>query len=192
MQDTTHVSTVWQNTTSNFKSHLSKPYLDYFFYEGSLTQRFRLNTQNSATVHLVCAEWSHANIDECQLLGINPNDDTWIREIEWLNNEESLIYARTVIPPVTLKQYGRRFTELGHHSMGDILFTDNSLERSAFDFALLPQNDFYYRLVRYKLTDRPETLWARRSIFFYHSSPLLLIEIFLPDFFNSSLHNDSQ
>lgn len=143
-------------------------------YRDSLTQHLRKITGDKIVHRLTFANWSHADKRESNILNINPTDQVWVREIEWLYNNQLWISARVVIPQPTLMNNGSVFTELGNGSLGDILFTDPNLKRDAFEFCQLP-------LIH---SDDQEKYWARRSVFHFYGKPLLVTEIFLPDFFN--------
>ncbi len=93
------------------------------------------------------------------------------------------MYARAVFPAdfFTGKNHSI-LAELDSRPLGKLLFRDPALRRSEFEIALLqPRHLEYQWAVQQQAA--PATLWARRSIFWLQEKPLLLMEVFFPDFF---------
>lgn len=153
-------------------------------HSGSLTQYLRQITMNTIQFHLRFAEWGKANLDEYQALGINTLTPTWIREIDFCYHDQPWIFGRVIIPETSLSKKNKCLLTAGKHSIGDILFKDPTVKRGSFEYARLFSNHAYSLAVSQDLSDIPQELWARRSIFYFHDKPILVAEVFLPNFLN--------
>ncbi|WP_082160512.1 chorismate lyase [Candidatus Coxiella mudrowiae] len=55
----------------------------------------------------------------------------------------------------------------------------------------MKKNHIYYQRISSAATNERAAIWARRSLFYFSGSPLLVSEIFLPTLFsNVSIDND--
>lgn len=138
-------------------------------YSGSLTKRLR---QMSVDIehHIRQETWGVPKLEESQRLGLSATQPTRIRETHWCDRGTLWVTTRAIIPTETMQGKGERLRRLGDLSLGDFLFADPSLQRSAFEFA--------------QVMMEKKNCWARRSVFLYFDRPLLVNEIFLPSIFN--------
>lgn len=118
----------------------------------------------------------------------------WLREITWQYRQQVWVYGRVVIPENTMINTHGRLKSLAHESLGDTLFADPSMRRINLELNCLTPSHFYYHMALNaklatatadNLDDLPGWLWARRSLFYYQNQPLLIVEIFLPEFFDT-------
>lgn len=107
----------------------------------------------------------------------------YIRKVFLLCNDKPVIFARTVVPQSTYEHYQRQFKHLGSQFIGEtLLYRNPEVTRQAFEFAHIALTD----VVKEELTQllpatRESRLWARRSLFWLNTFPLLITEIFLPE-----------
>lgn len=106
---------------------------------------------------------------------------TLVREVELLCDEQPWVFARTLIPATSLQRSVRRLTQLGEKPLGAVLFSDPKVHRGVTQIARLQPKHPLFDAACIHIDDRPEMLWARRTMFYLAGRPLLVNEIFLPD-----------
>ncbi|MDP1574827.1 MAG: chorismate lyase [Coxiellaceae bacterium] len=130
---------------------LSDAALDWFTDKNSLTKRLREFTHNTIEHHLFFNNW-------------DPKKENWIRDMEWKNDDQTWLHCLVIIPK---ESFIDELQDVGHRSIGDILFVEPSLSRSDFEYQ---EKNAYY---------------SRRSIFHFKEKPFELIETFFPAFFQA-------
>ena len=102
----------------------------------------------------------------------------WIREVVIITRQP-VIFARSVFPRKLIEQFPK-LMELGSQSLGKTIFADgdNKFQRGPIEVAEISTGQSLWGQVPSSL--RPETCWARRSMFHSSASPFLLSEVFLP------------
>ena len=146
---------------------------------GSLTRRLQHYNKNGFSVDLLANSWIRALPDECRRLNIDFNALCYQREVRLLNGDSANVYARTIVPMATYQSMKHRFNHLGNQSLGEWLFTDPTVERGAIEVTALSRGQWLYEMAVLSEPVRPERLWARRSVFYIETRPLLVNEIFL-------------
>jgi chorismate--pyruvate lyase len=137
----------------------------------SFMQRLKNHGIAHARIQVLRESWRLPLQDECQKLKIASRRFALVREVLIDSVEGQWMYARTVIPQMTLTGKERRLGHLKNRSLGSVLFKDPTMTRSPFELTRLPAQ--YVSLTG-------EDLWARRSVFRVSNKPLLLTEIFFP------------
>jgi chorismate--pyruvate lyase len=160
--------------TDNQRSWLSEPH--------SLTKRLQAFTQEEIQLQLIQACFDDAIDEEYQALTISHETRVWVREIYWKYREKIWMYARAIIPESTLS-VGTPLNTISEKPLGSFLFQDPNLLRHPFEYAKLSNTHFYFQKIVSCVVENENFLLARRSIFIYYQKPLLLTEVFLPDFF---------
>ena len=133
----------------------------------SLTQRLREFTHNQISHHLFYDDWGIASDQAVTSLTITHDTKTWIRKMQWRLGDEIWVACDVVIPASSITSETAILKNIGGNSIGDILFQDPTLQRSDFEFFM------------------SDTTVTRHSIFYFHEQPLLVIETFLPAFFQA-------
>jgi chorismate--pyruvate lyase len=141
----------------------------------SFMQRLKNHGIANARIQVLRESWRMPWQDECQKLNISSRRFALVREVLIDSDEGQWMYARTVIPQMTLTGKERRLGHLKNRSLGSVLFKDPTMTRSPFELTCLPA-----KLLSLASGD----LWARRSVFHVSNKPLLLTEIFFPDIAN--------
>lgn len=147
---------------------------------GSLTRRLMQFNQHDFSVELLGNNWIKPLPDESLYLGAPSNQMAFQREVRLLDGGVANVYARTVIPLDTYTVMKQRFIGLGNKPLGELLFTDPSVERGAIQVAKLQPGEWLYEMALLEEEYRPEHLWGRRSLFYLSGKILLVNEIFLP------------
>lgn len=156
----------------------------------SLTERLRQSSNRTASMQLLRAEWSNALDEEKELFAPFPAENAgrfWLREIIHVYQQQPWIWGRVIIPEKTLQ-----ITKLDGQSpqpIGDVLFNDPHTTRDQLSLARLSPQHLYYQKVQSNFLAQAELpLWSRRSIIWFKQQPLLIAEVFLPEFFNYADH----
>ncbi len=147
--------------------------------KGSLTGLIGRVMGRAPVLNCLSQGKAFANSMERELLQTESRVYSHIREITMGTNQQTWLFARSVIPLATLKGSARRLTNIGNMPLGKILFgrAHNAVRREMQVELINPpislRDTFFI----------PEDflLWQRRSIFELDSGPLMISEIFLPD-----------
>lgn len=147
--------------------------------EGSTTKRLnQIYGPQAQNIKITQSQWGILMDDEIILF--EPSKRYWIREVVLYINHKPWMWARSCFPEQTLASFD---TNLGSFkdSLGYLLFSDPSLQRSAFSYTSITKaHPFYQAAIQYTETKHP-CLWGRRSMLHFRQKPLLLTEVFLPD-----------
>ena len=131
----------------------------------SLTQSLIKKSNGNFRVHLVAEEW--IEIDRTDLRAqFGPVATThrfWSRKVVLMGNNTPWVMAHTLVPEHSLFSPLKQILDLNAKPLGEYLFSHPGLVRSGLD--IIP-----YR----------GDSWARRSLFFLHSKPVMVAEFFLP------------
>jgi chorismate--pyruvate lyase len=104
-----------------------------------------------------------------------------VREVALKCGERAVVYAHTVLDPHDLCGSWRGVATLGNRPLGAALFADPRIVRYPLRTRKLGAHHELHRRVRALLPRAPRSLWARRSLFRLHNSPILVTEVFLPE-----------
>jgi len=166
---------------------LSPELVSWLKYRKSTTKRFSTLSQSQGKyqVNVLRHEMSALREDDIKSLKITPKTQGIIRETILSLGDRTCMFARSIFPESSLQGENAMLRKLGSRSLGRVLFSDETLSRTPFEFAALSAGQCDYDHIA-KLVNEPlpKTLWARRSIFQLHGKPLLVMEVMLP-----GLHN---
>jgi chorismate lyase len=123
-------------------------------------------------------------------LGPAPSRHVHFREVLLRCDEVPVVCARTVVQAAHVRGPWRPLIGLGSRPLAQLLFHDRHIHRSAMAFARIPKIGPWRRQVAQQWHAATGAalpagaLWARRSSFVKgrSTSPLLLTEVFAPDF----------
>jgi chorismate--pyruvate lyase len=155
-------------------------YWPWLTERGSLTQRLRRFNEVDFNVHLLGNHWVKPLPEESLYLGERLQNIAFQREVRLLDGGIANVYARTVIPIDTYTAMKQRFIGLGTKPLGELLFTDPTVERGDIQIAKLQPGEWLYEMAVLEEEYRPEHVWGRRSIFSFSGKNMLVNEIFLP------------
>jgi len=126
-------------------------------------------------VRVISQQWQKLDSEEAAAMSLNGVRSALVRQVLLCCGETPLVYARTVIPTVTIRGAQRRYANMGSRPLGAMLFADRTMHREAVQVAKLPDNHAAHK---YAKTD--EVVWGRRSVFRVANKPILVSEYFLP------------
>jgi len=148
----------------------------------SLTLRLQQLCPGRFRVRLLSQSWGKPFADEAQALGMKSGSLALVRQVQLLCGETVWVYARTVMPVSSLCGRLQRLAHLGTRPLGGMLFADPSMQRGGIELARLGTGQAMHAAATFHLTSRPAEIWGRRTVFRLAGKPLLVSELFLPEF----------
>jgi chorismate--pyruvate lyase len=156
---------------------------DFLLDPGSTTRRMQQEYAAQTKVKWLKQNWCVPHYKEAQHLYIPVQQQALIRETYLSCQGKTWMYARAVFPQKLFTGKTRHLLQqLDSRPLGKLLFSDPTMQRSEFELALLQPWQLEYQWASQHYTVY-EALWARRSIFRLQQKPLLLTEVFFPEFF---------
>ena len=104
-----------------------------------------------------------------------------VREIFLVCGNTRVVFAHTVLDPRDLSGDFRSVAKLGNRPLGAALFADPRIRRYPLRQRKIARHHELHRRLKSFEPDAPPALWARRSLFRLHNSPILVTEVFLPE-----------
>lgn len=155
--------------------------------QGSLTARLRL-LDPSLEVRVLSEQLERPLASESQSLNLEPNELAWVRCVLLRGGEKNWVYARTVIPNFSDNNPWISLQTLGNKPLGEVLFQDNTIQRTPFTFSRQALNLWPYLAIHISVNPTQKIGYARRSVFSQQKYPLLLTEVFLPCLLKDVVH----
>ena len=146
---------------------------------GSLTARLLAASGGDFRVEVLRQQVGRAQLAESRLLGLPPGRRAIIREVLLHGRDTPWVYARSILPMSTLTGRQRRLKRLDNRPLGALLFADPGMRRGTLQVGRVAAASLP---LAGSVSEDPEPLWGRRSVFLLDGKPLLVSEIFLPDF----------
>ena len=103
-----------------------------------------------------------------------------VREVFLCCGDTPVVFAHTVLDPHDLCGAWRSVTRLGNRPLGAALFADPKVRRYPLRTRKVSRHHELHRRLAGHGAHVYESLWARRSLFRLHRSPILVTEVFLP------------
>lgn len=154
---------------------------EWLCYRPSMTARLRAHAQAEFTVQLLCHDWREASPEEAEYLHLQADRSVIGREVVLCCDQEPWMYASSVLPKSLIDATGSSLLLLGDRPIGELLFADPGITRSAFQFQQLESGALEYdRAIAFSPSCEP-SLWARRSKFrFPENIEMAITEVFFP------------
>ncbi|MYM63824.1 chorismate lyase [Pseudomaricurvus sp. HS19] len=147
------------------------PLASWLQHPGSLTARLVAWSGGAFDVQLCSLRWGRAQADEARALGIDPRARVLIREVILRGHGQPWVWARSILPWRSLQGPMRCLSKLDNQPLGGWLFRQPGLERGPLQVA------------RFNTPGgESPVLWGRRSVFRAYHKPVLVAEVFLPEF----------
>ena len=170
----------WHVASRLHRRDVPEPVLRWLLDPASLTRRILAACQGRFRVEVLFQGWARPQHNELRELGMRQGSTGFVREVHLLCDDRPWVFARTVIPRTTLTGPRRCLTRLKSRPLGAVLFADPSMQRGPVEIAQLTPCDKLYPAAIQHLSQHPEKIWGRRSLFTLGGKPLLVSEIFLP------------
>ena len=180
-QDSCHrAEPAWHEASRLHRREIPEIALRRLLDPASLTRRIQAACPGCFRVQVLAQGWARPQHNEARALGMRDGSWGFVREVHLLCDDKPWVYARTVIPRTTLTGPCRRLTHLKSRPLGAVLFADPSMRRGPVEIARLTPCDKLYPAALRHLSEQPQMIWGRRSLFTLSGKPLLVSEIFLP------------
>jgi len=178
----TNLEPDWREWTRLPQSRVPGDLLPWLYDRGSLTARIkRVCPAGCFRVKVLKQSWGRPIYSEARLLGMRPGGWAIIREVELRCNGVPWVFARSLIPAISLRGAARRLSMLGDRPLGELLFSEPGMRRGLIQVTrLLPRNRLFGAATG-RMKHAPGEVWGRRTLFYLADHPLLVNEIFLPD-----------
>ncbi len=144
---------------------------------GSLTSRIQARCR-AFSVKLVFQGRRRVNRDERFL--VTRRRCALVREVFLMCRRTPVVFAHSIVDPRELRGAWQHLTRLGTRPLGAALFADPRVKRYPLRQRKLNPRHELYRRACAGVRQAPPYLWARRSLFTLHGSPILVTEVFLP------------
>ncbi len=150
---------------------------------GSLTERLQNAAQGQFQVRVMRLRRERPMWSERQRLNMPDEQLALVRHVLLLGRGQPWVFARTVIPVISLEGALRHLTHLGDKPLGAVLFSDQSLSRSELEITACDSKADLFNEITACSQQFSGTIWGRRSVFQLKGQPLLVSEFFLPDIY---------
>ncbi len=182
MQTTAHTHPSFESITqAKWLQDISPVAKKIICDHGSLTKQLQQHFAHTLQHQLLSCVKEKPSSDETTWLD-NKQEDIYIRTIAFKAHASTIVLARTLIP--TQSAQHPHLDPRQPNSIGRTLFNDAKLQRSDFSFALLAHTQSELSLWPHKF-DKTSHIIVRRSRFVYQDLPLIITELFLPEFFHA-------
>lgn len=104
-----------------------------------------------------------------------------VREVFLYCGDTPVVFAHTVLNAEDLHGSWRSVAKLGSRPLAAALFADPRVRRFPLRQRKIGWHHELHRRLSATVTRVPRALWARRSLFRLHDSPILVTEVFLPE-----------
>jgi chorismate lyase len=175
---------IQQNRSHARQQWLKKPILcgalrPWLIDNGSLTARLKARYKDFA-VQPVAVNYAKPIRDEAALLHLPAYQNTLIREVLLIGNNQPVVFAHSVLPRASLRGAWNGLGRLGSKPLGATLFANPKVKRTPLEYKKLPRQHPISMRVAAHLQISPKALWARRSIFSLNCARIMVTEVFLP------------
>lgn len=155
--------------------------IPYFLSATSTTKRAHQIDPKGFEIHVRHAGFQKILPEEATCLKIDLRQIAWVREVHICLLSIPVMFARAVVPYPALENDFRRIQFLENSSLGHYLFHLPMIKRQPFEIKCFQEGDNLYDDLTACEDNKPNALWARRSVFYLQYS-LLLTEVFLPGY----------
>lgn len=185
----------WYPRRQLFHQDIPAELASWLFDSSSLTARLVAICGNRFNVRLLSQHWQKIDPEEAAAMRLGHVRSALVRQVLLCCGEIPLVYARSVIPSVTVSGAQRRYANMGRRPLGAMLFADRTMRREQVMVSRLPKE---HRIIRQFVNAREHgargegygpsgrgSIWGRRSVFRVSGKPLLVSEFFLPALFDA-------
>ncbi|MDH5181085.1 MAG: chorismate lyase [Gammaproteobacteria bacterium] len=172
---------VWRPRRHLFSEDIPAAENFWLFDASSLTARILQACHDTFRVEVISQGWQRPMLNEEQCLRINYRCNALVRQVRLYCGDKPWVFARTVIPRETLTGAEKHLAHLQNKPLGAVLFANPTMRRGEVEVAQIKPGQRLFQTATADMACKPASIWGRRSVFYLHSKPLLVSEIFLPD-----------
>jgi len=153
---------------------------DWLRDRGSLTKR--LQALGTFSIVVLQQNLATPTVDELATLNLKPKHRAWVREVVLACDGKPVVFAHTILPRQPRGPLTGWLQRLGNRSLGALLFSHAGFSRSTIEYKRINHRHELFRpaVQSMQLDPSTQTLWARRSLFFFGRQYVLVTEIFSP------------
>jgi chorismate--pyruvate lyase len=177
--DLNNVEPDWRCMLSKADSRVPISWRNWLADAGSLTERLMQASDGNLRVSVLKQGFEVPRFSERQLLGLADRRRAMVREVVLYGNAQPWVFARSILPLTTLTGRLRKLRQLSNQPLGELLFKDPTMCREPVQVAYFDAGN---RLLPPSVSSIDQASWGRRSVFRLDKKPLLVAEVFLPDF----------
>lgn len=164
----------WQ-AASAWAHLLSPQQQQWLSDDSSLTAKLKAHC-SQFSVHLLGQQQATLLADEARWLG--DDDAVTVREVILYCDSKPWVFARSVFPLQALQATQLNLAHLGNRPLGEHLFSQPDLQRSAIEISAFSPHSRVGQLHQ-QLGFTAHTLWGRRSRFSAAGQHILVAEVFI-------------
>jgi len=176
------LATRWKSHQSWLRADIPVRLCSWLLDPASLTLRLQRLCPGRFRVRVLSQGWGLPRLDEARVLGMRNGERAVIRQVHLLCGNRPWIYARTIIPATSMTGKLQRLAHLGTRPLGAMLFADPGMQRGVVELANIKAGEALFSDAIRHMSRQPGDIWGRRSVFRIADKPLLVSEIFLPEF----------
>jgi chorismate--pyruvate lyase len=155
-------------------------YREWLTDRGSLTARIAARCPG-VRVNVAFQGLRRPDRDERFLFADGGRSRVLVREVVLSCGATPVVFAHTVLDPRDLRGPWRSVGRLGSRPLGAALFADPRIQRFSLRQRKIGRHHELYLRASAAVHVDAVALWARRSLFRLHDSPILVTEVFLPE-----------
>jgi chorismate--pyruvate lyase len=157
-------------------AHLLSPQQQHWLLDdSSLTAKLKAHCQQFR-VHLLGQQQATMLADEARWIG--DHEVVTAREVILHCDDTAWVFARSVFAEQALQTAQLNLAQLGNRPLGEHLFSQPDLQRSAIEISAFPAHSRVGQLHQ-QLGFPAQTLWGRRSCFSVAGQRILVAEVFI-------------
>ena len=153
----------WLNSSELKNALKVQNILDWLNEDGSITARISSNFKFK--LKILSDDIGVAENEEYLALNIT-SEEVRIREVILYGDQKPLVYARSIIPKLTLSKGYPGLGKIGSKPLGDLLFQSQLFIKTHREFAQFQ-------------APSEEVVWGRRTHYLVRGYPLSVMEVFL-------------
>lgn len=176
------MSQLWRQHPPFLRGDLKALFTDVGSFTSALSARV-----GNIIVQPVHEAWMQLRGEEAVALGLIGTRQAYVREVVLGNGRQQWVFARSVIPALSLRGPNRELTQLGKSALGSLLFSGDG-QRMSLEYRELNGTHLLAHRLRQLHLPFLRGLPARRSLFHYRQKPLLVQEVLLPDLMEWQIH----
>jgi chorismate lyase len=157
----------------------SSSYQHWLVSNDSLTLRLQ-HRFHDFSVRLLSMRQAKPLLGEAARMRVSSREPMMVRQVYLIGNGQPVVLAHSVLPSNSLRGEWLGLRVLGNKPLGATLFANPKMCRTALEFKKLSANHALYQLAAAHLQNKPDILWARRSIFMLGHAKIMVTEVFLP------------
>ena len=170
----------WQPLSRRMQHTVPSRFRGWLADRSSLTHRVCALCEEGFEVRVLHQYQRHASRREALTLGVAFFSQLIVREVQLLCGDSPWVFARSLIPCISLRGEHAGLGAMGNRPLGERLFVDPVMQRGEVQYTAMPRGCSAYRRALLGVDTRPDCLWGRRSLFSGARAPLMVMEFFLP------------